>query len=160
CMSITLSLHFSLNDPLSLAPYSIGTFRKRPVESLIRPIRLEKKGLASGRPALLNRSLFSRKNCLRSGNLNSNRVRLIICWSTSTCEKSGLTVRSKFNDGVIPTLASNPACKSEEFFAGSASLSLDALPAAYGITEILAPAGGTGSSQISLPEKANIPVEN
>ncbi len=46
--------------------------------------------LASGSPARLKRSLFSRKNWRRSGKRNSNRVRLITCWSTSTCEKSGL----------------------------------------------------------------------
>ena len=40
---------------------------------------------------------------------NSKRLRLINCWSTSTCEKSGLMVRSRFNDVEKLILASTPA---------------------------------------------------
>ena len=67
------------------------------VVSLAIPILLEKNGFASRLfPKSANKSLFSMKNCLFSGKLTSKRVKLVTTWSASTCEKSGLTVMSKF----------------------------------------------------------------
>jgi hypothetical protein len=61
-------------------------------------MRLEKNGLMPSTPKLANRSPFSRKNCLFSGKRISNRSRLVTWLSTSTCEKSGLKVRSRFRE--------------------------------------------------------------
>ena len=75
---------------------------------LFKPIRLEKKGLVLGKPKLENKSAFSKKNCRCSGKNNSNRLRLVTCLSTSTCEKSGCMVKSKFKAEVKLIFASIP----------------------------------------------------
>ena len=62
------------------------------------------------------------KNCLFSGNDISNLVKLVTCWSTSTCEKSGLTVRSKVSELPRINLASPPNSKSSPLFLFSKSL--------------------------------------
>ena len=80
--------------------------------SLAIPIRLEKKGLASlPLPSFEKISLFSIKNCLFSGNEASNLVRLVICSSTSTCEKSGFIVISSVNELSNINFASLPNSK-------------------------------------------------
>ena len=48
------------------------------------------------------------KNCLFSGRVISNLVRLVITSSTSTFEKSGLIVTSRFNPVPIAILRSPP----------------------------------------------------
>ena len=91
-----------------------------------------------------------KKNCLRSGKNNSKRSRFVTCLSTSTCEKSGFTVRSKLSDEVIAILASPP--KSAPFFTASPFWkSRETLPAAKGIIEIFAPGFFGALSQIISP---------
>jgi hypothetical protein len=83
--------------------------------SSVRPIRLDTKGLAIfSNPIFEKRSLFSRKNVLRSGSKILKRSRLIISLSTSTCEKSGLMVTSRFKDVLTAIFASSPAFNVEE----------------------------------------------
>jgi len=49
------------------------------------------------------------KNSRFSGKKKGNRVRLMTCWSASTCAKSVWTVTSAVNVGVTASLASTPA---------------------------------------------------
>ena len=73
-----------------------------PSGSFAIPMRLEKKGMASLKlPKFPNKSPLSIKNCLFSGREISKRVRLVMMSSTSTFEKSGLRVTSKFK--LFPT---------------------------------------------------------
>ena len=61
-----------------------------------------------GIPNPANRSAFSKKKALLSGKKMLNLVRLVTWLSTSTCEKSGLIVKSKFKEEFKAILASNP----------------------------------------------------
>lgn len=102
----------SFNFPLNLAPAKIGRRWAKPVFRLhVIPILREKNGRVDGKLHCPKRSLLSRKNCLLSGKNSSKRLRLVCCLSTSTCEKSGLMVKSKFKEGVMPIFASKPASK-------------------------------------------------
>ena len=66
--------------PLNLIPAVILFCMLFPSKSFAIPILLEKKGFASLlSPKLANRSLFSIKNCLFSGNETSYLVRLVTC---------------------------------------------------------------------------------
>ena len=85
---------------MSLAPKRMGTSN---------PIVREKNGRMEAVPNW-NKSLFSIKNCRLSGKNRLNRSRLVTCLSTSTCEKSGLMVRSKLSELDNAILASNPPC--------------------------------------------------
>ena len=127
------------------------------------PIRREKNGRVSGKPKVPKRSLFSRKNCLLSGKNNSKRLRLVTCLSTSTCEKSGFTVKSKFSEGVTAILASIPTPAGKLVLFGRAFKSLSLRGKSFsvatetnGINEIFAPGFGGFSSQIMFPAKAKL----
>ena len=63
---------------------------------------------------------FSRKNSRFSGKNRLKRVRLICCSSTSTCAKSGLTVKSAVTPCVTPSLTSSPPAAPTSFANGSA----------------------------------------
>ena len=80
-----------------------------PSPSLAIPIRREKNGTASLLPPkFLNKSPLSMKNWRFSGREISKRVRLVMILSTSTLEKSGLRVTSKFRPLPIATFKSPP----------------------------------------------------
>ena len=70
---------FLFGFPLKRAPAIICIGLEEPI-----PIRLEKNGRICLKPKLANKSLFSVKNCLCSGNIRLNLVRFVICLSTST----------------------------------------------------------------------------
>ena len=123
------------------------------------PIRLEKNGRICLNPKLANKSLFSVKNCRCSGKSKLKRVRLVICLSTSTCEKSGFTVTSKFIDDDNAILASAPMLPSY-FVSVFATKSLLTFPIAYGITAMFPPAFLGGLSHIKSPEKASVAILN
>ena len=89
------------------------------------PILLVNMGLDSLDPRFEKRSALSVKNSLFSGKNNSNLVRLVLCSSTSTCEKSGLKVKSKFSEELSAILISKPASKLKSF---SGKLTLFLIP--------------------------------
>ena len=96
--------------PLSLIPPKILFWIVFPSASLAIPIRLEKNGDASLElPNWLNKSPLSIKNCLFSGREISKRVRLVTILSTSTLEKSGFIVTSRFRPFPIANFISPPA---------------------------------------------------
>ena len=120
----TRSLFVSL--PLKRAPATILFCTVFPSRSSAMPIRLEKKGFAArGSPKSAKRSLFSIKNCLRSGNPTSKRERFVIALSTSTWEKSGLIVTSRLRLLPIVKRASPPTFISVKL--SSSSLSCPAM---------------------------------
>ena len=126
-----------------------------PSLSLAIPILLEKKGLASLLfPNPEKRSLFSIKNCLFSGNVISNLLRLVTCWSTSTCEKSGFTVKSKVSELSIINLASPPNSKLFPF--SIFSKSLYAVEFIYGIIDFLVLDFSRGFSKFIIPVKPRL----
>ena len=100
-----LELSFPLSRPPAIILFSIVL----PSLSLATPIRLEKNGITSlVDPKSLNKSSFWVKNCLFSGSDISKRLMFTIWSSTSTWEKSGLKVRSRFRAFPIGILASPP----------------------------------------------------
>ena len=121
------------------------------------PIRLEKNGRASLKkfPKEPNKSLLSIKNCRRSGKRNSKRVRLVKISSTSTLEKSGLNVKSKFSPSPIAILASPPT--KIELSAALSSKSFCARPFTYGIKVIGVLDFPSGFSKIRSSANANVP---
>ena len=80
---------------------------------LYKPILLEKKGRIFLNPKRPNKSLFSMKNCLLSGKYRLNLDKLVTCRSTSTLEKSGFMVKSRFKEEDIAILASIPTSLSK-----------------------------------------------
>ena len=125
CILRTPKRQSSFNLPLNRMPPRILFSIELPSISLAIPIRLEKNGLASlPPPKLPNKSLLSTKNCLLSGKPISKRVRFVTTLSTSTFEKSGLMVTSKFKPLPIAILASPPTLKLEPLSSASKSFSV------------------------------------
>ena len=149
----TLSFLFIL--PLSLSPAIILFWILFPSKSFAIPILLEKKGLASlPFPSSVNRSLFSMKNCLFSGRDISNLVRLVTCWSTSTWEKSGFTVKSRVKELSRINLASPPNSKSSPLIVFWKSLY--AMLLIYGIKDFFETDFPRGLSKYMSPVKAKL----
>ena len=145
---------FGLILPLNRAPAMILFWMVFPSRSLATPILLEKNGCDSRlSPKLSNKSLFWIKNCLFSGSLTSNRVRLMIWSSTSTCEKSGCKVRSKIIPSPILSFASPPNEKS--LLLSLASKSLAVIPLMKGIRATGVLAWGNFFSNCSVFINAN-----
>ena len=111
------------------------------------------------RPANANVPRPSRKKSRFSGKNRSKRVRLTCCSSTSTCEKSVLTVRSAVRLCVMPNFRSPPMRRVGSLDSTGVTVrSVDTPASPYGFSSTLRPPEGTcRPSRVPADETLRMP---